>query len=124
MTEAEHLQVAQRLSALAEGHRREGDDVAMAEMLWGAANRVSNAIALQHRLGSGHRLPRLGVVLHHLAVDHQVAEDLESGQAAASALHGHFYNGHLEPDALTRHVADTQRLIADLMDIYNRHGSP
>ena len=122
MTEAEHLQVAQRLIALAEGHRREGDDVAMAEMLWGAANRVSNAIALQHGLGSGHRLPSLGTVLYHLAVNHQVAQDLESGQTAASALHGHFYSSHLQPDALTRYVAEAQTLIADLIDIYNRHG--
>lgn len=122
MTEADHLQVARRLSRLAENFRREGDDVAMAEMLWGAVNRVANAIALQHELGSGNRLPRLGAVLHHLATNHHIAEDLRSGQVAASALHGHFYSSHLEPDDLTSHVANTQMLIADLIDIYNRHG--
>ena len=123
MTEAEHLQVAQRLIVLAERHRREGDDVAMAEMLWGAANRVTKAISLQHELGSGHRLPRFGSVIHHIINDHQIELNLQQGVEAIGALHGHFYNSHLEPDALTRHVADAQTLIDNLLDIYDRHGS-
>ena len=121
MTGAEHLQVAQRFRALAENHRRHGDDAAMAEMLWGTANRVSNAIALQHRLGSGDSLPRLGAVLYHLAANHQITGDLRRGQVAASALHGHFYNSHLEPDDFARHVNDTQTLITDLLRVHRQH---
>ena len=122
MTEAEHLRVAQRLSELAQRLRLEGDDVAMAEMLWGAANRIANALALQHGWASGNRLPRLGVVLHRLAINHHTATDLQSGQAAASALHGHFYNSHLDAADLEGHVANAQTLIAELLALYNQHG--
>ena len=62
MTESEHLAIANRLQRLAERLRQEGDDVAMAEMLWGTANRVANAIAIQHELGSDNSLPRLRAV--------------------------------------------------------------
>lgn len=91
----------------------------MAEMLWGTVNRVSNAIALQRRLGSGDRLPRLGAVLYHLGASYQITADLRRGQVAASALHGHFYNSHLEPEDFAQHVADTQTLISDLLQIYH-----
>ena len=121
MTEAEHLRVAQQLIELAERLRHEGNNVAMAEMLWGAVNRVAKALALQHGWARENRLPRLGVVLHHLAVNHHTTTDLRRGQAAANALHGHFYNSHLEPDDLHGYTADTQTLIADLLTLYNRH---
>ena len=121
MTEAEHLAIANRLYRLAERLRQDGDDVAMAEMLWGAVNRIANALALQHGLGSGNRLPSLGAVLHHLAANHQASADLRHGQAAASALHGHFYNSHLAPEDLPGRVADAQTLIADLLNVYRLH---
>ena len=70
MTEAEHLEVAYRLNRLAEQLRQDGDDVAMAEMFWGTVNRITNATAIQHGLGSGSQLPRLGVVIHHLIRSH------------------------------------------------------
>ena len=124
MTEQEHLQVAHRLNALADRLRLEGDDVAMAEMLWGAANRVTNAIAIQHELGSGNRLPRLGVVIYHLLNNHQGGANLRHGLQAAGILHGYFYNSHLTPDALVGYVADTQTFVADLLDLYDRYRSP
>ena len=123
MTEAEHLEIANRLYRLAERLGQDGDDVAMAEMLWGAANRVTNAIAIQHQLGRGNRLPRLGsVVHHHLIYDHQIELNLRRGTEAVGALHGHFYNSHLAHQDLPGRVALTQTLFADLIDIYDRHG--
>ena len=123
MTESEHLAIANRLQRLAERLRQEGDDVAMAEMLWGTANRVANAIAIQHELGSDNSLPRLRAVVHHLSNNHQIGLNLREGARAAGLLHGHFYNSHLEPDDFAKYVADAQTLIANLIDIYNRHGS-
>ena len=123
MTEAEHLEIANRLYRLAERLRQDGDDVAMSEMLWGAANRVTNAIAMQHHLGRGNRLPRLGSVVHHLIYDHQIELNLRRGTEAVGALHGHFYNSHLAHQDLPRRVALTQTLFADLLDIYHRRGN-
>ena len=96
----------------------------MAEMLWGAANRVTNAIAIQHHLGRGNRLPRLGSVVHHLIYDHQIELNLRRGTEAVGALHGHFYNSHLARQDLPRRVANTQALFANLLDIYDSHVNP
>ena len=123
MTEAEHIEIANRLYRLAEWLWSDGDDVAMAEMFWGAANRITNAIAIQHRLGQGSRLPRFGSVMHHVINDHQIELNLRQGIEAIGALHGHFYNSHMAPQDIPGRVADTQALIADLFGIYERHGS-
>ena len=121
MTEAEHIEIANRLYRLAERLWLDGDDVAMAEMFWGAANRITNAIAIQHRLGSGIRLPRLGSVVFHLVNSHQIELNLRQGTEAIGALHGHFYNSHMAPQDIPGRVADTQALIANLLGIYERH---
>ena len=121
MTEEEHIEVANRLQRRAEQLRLDGDDVAMAEMLWGAANRVTNAIAIQHGLGTGVQLPRLGSVIHHLVNRHQIELNLRRGTEAIGALHGHFYNSHLAPEDLPGRVGDAQTLIADLLDVYRLH---
>ena len=124
MTETEHLEVAYRLNRLAEQLRQDGDDVAMAEMFWGTVNRITNAIAIQHGLGSGSQLPRLGVVVHHLIRNHQVELDLQHGTHAVGVFHGHFYNSHLDPADLDGHVADARQLIDDLFDLYDQHRQP
>ncbi len=123
MTESEHLEVANRIYGLAEKLRQHGDYVAMAEMFGGAANRVTNTIAIQRRLGRGNQLPRPGSVVHHLIYDHQIELNLRRGTEAVGALHGHFYNSHLAHQDLPGRVELTQRLFADLIDIYNGHGS-
>jgi hypothetical protein len=104
--------------------RQDGDDVAMAEIFWGTVNRITNAIAIQHGLGSGSQLPRLGVVVHHLIRNHQVELDLQHGTHAVGVFHGHFYNSHLDPADLDGHVADARQLIDDLFDLYDQHRQP
>ena len=123
MTEAQHLEVAFRLNRLAEQLQSDGDDVAMAEMLWGTVNRITNAIAIQHQLGDGTRLPRVGSVIHHLVRAHQVQLDLQHGVHAVGALHGHFYNSHLRPQDVEGHVVETQGFIANLLDLYDNHAN-
>lgn len=123
MIESEHLEVAHRLNRLAEQLRVDGDDVAMAEMLWGTVNRISNAIAIQHLLGDGNSLPRVGAVIHHLIRGHQVPLNLQHGVHVVGALHGHFYNSHLQSEDIDGHVADARAFIADLLDLYDNHGN-
>lgn len=88
----------------------------------GVANRITNAIAIQHRLGQGSRLPRFGSVIHHIVNDHKIELNLRQGTEAVGALHGHFYNSHIHPLDLAGRVANTQTLIANLLDIYDNHG--
>lgn len=125
MDEDEHLEVARRLVELADRLYRDGDDVAAAEMLWGAVNRIINAIALRHRLSDAGLSPRRGAVLHYLASrqinGQQTARMMRRGQAAAGALHGHFYNSHLGPDELAERVANTRIFITVLLDLYHQH---
>ena len=78
---------------------------------------------MQHRLGSGNRLPRLGAVLHHLINNHQIELNLRLGAQSVGILHGHFYNSHLRPQDVEVHIAQTQRFIANLLDVYEHHSS-
>ena len=126
MTEAEHLAIAQRLAGLANRLYRDGDDVAAAEMLWGAVNRIIAAIALQHRLTAPGRQPRRGQVAHHLISNHiagkPAATDFQDGMDAAGDLHGHFYNSHLDWHGVTGRIVDTRAFIADLLNLYRQQG--
>ena len=126
MTEAEHLAIARRLADLADRLYRDGDDVAAAEMLWGAVNRIIAAIALRHRLTAPGQQTRRGPVIHHLVSNHiadrQAAIDLQKGFYAPGELHGHFYNSHLAQNVVAEHVADTHTLIAELLNLYRQHG--
>ena len=126
MTEQEHLRVALRLNALADRLYQDRDEVAgevaAAEMLWGAANRVLNAIALQRRLDSAGQLPRRGAVIHYLVSGGLADPNIQHGMYAAGDLHGHFYNSHLDQNGVAARVADTRTLIAELLNLYRQHG--
>ena len=123
MTASENLAVARRLDVLADRLYGDGDDVAAAEMWWGAVNRITSALALQHGLTAGNRQPRRGQVIHHLVSSHQAEMNLHDKLGAAGALHGHFYNSHLTPNELAIRVAETRVFIADLVGRYNRGGA-
>lgn len=121
MTEQEHLQVAIRLNAIADRLYQERDEIAASEMLWGAVNRVLNAIALQRRLDSEGQLPRRGAVIHHLVSGGLAEPNIQHRMYSARALHGHFYNSHLGPESVSERIADTKSLIADLLHLYHQH---
>ena len=126
MGEEEHLAIARRLADLADRLYRDGDDVAAAEMLWGAVNRIIAAIALQHGLAAPGRQPRRGQVAHHLISNHiadrPAALNFQDGMDAAGDLHGHFYNSHLDADGVAGRAADTRTFIAELLNLYQQHG--
>ena len=90
----------------------------------GTVNRITNAIAIQRQLGSGVRLPRVGVVIHHLIMRRRVQSDLPHGVHAVGALHGHFYNSHPQPQDIEGHVADARDLITNLFTLYENHANP
>ena len=123
MTASENLAVARRLSDLADRLYADGDDVAAAEMWWGAVNRIITALALRHGLTAGHQQPRRGQVIHHLVSSHQAGTTLHDKLGAAGALHGHFYNSHLTPNGLAIRVAETRVFIADLIGLYDQVGA-
>ena len=127
MDEQEHLAIARRLEELADRLYQGGDDVLAAEALWGAVNRIINAIAIQQGLAGSERLPRRGVVLHHLTTldiaDQQTNRVIRIGMDVAGELHGHFYNSHLSPDEVAEQVADAWVFIAYLTGLYHRGGS-
>ena len=126
MDEQEQLAISRRLAELADRLYRDGDDVLAAEALWGAVNRIINAIAIQQGLAVSGRLPRRGVVLHHLTsgriVDQQTARMIERGMYDVRSLHGHFYNSHLVPADLVIRVAAARVFIADLIGVYHSGG--
>ena len=126
MTEAEHLAIARRLAELADRLYQDGDNVLAAEALWGAVNRIINAIAIQQGLAGSGRLPRRGVVLHHLAsqqiTDQQTNRMIQIGMDAVSDLHGHFYNSQLTLDEVAVKVAAVRVFIADLIGVYHSGG--
>ena len=122
MTEQEHLQVAIRLNEIADRLYQDRDEIAAVEMLWGAVNRVLNAIALQHRLDSDGQLPRRGAVMHYLVSDGLIDRNTQHRIYAAGELHGHFYSSHLTPNELAVRVATTRTFIADLLNLYRQHG--
>ena len=121
MTEQEHLQVAVRLNEIADRLYQERDEIAAGEMLWGAVNRVLNAIALQRRLDSDGQLPRRGAVIHHLVSGGLAEPNIQHRMYSVRALHGHFYNSHLGPESVSERIADTKSLIADLLNLYHQH---
>ena len=125
MGENEHLEVARRLTELADRLYQDGDDVAAGEMLWGAVNRIIVAIALRHQLAAPGRQPRRGQVLHHLVSNHitdrAVARYIQGGFSAARELHGHFYNSYLDADGVAERIADTKSCIAALLNLYHQH---
>ena len=126
MDEQAHLAIARRLAELADRLYQDGDDVLAAEALWGAANRIINAIAIQQGLADRGTLPRRGVVLHHLATrpsaNQQTNRMVRIGMDATRELHGHFYNSHLTPDEVAERVAAAQVFIADLIGLYHSGG--
>ena len=122
MNEEEHLEIARRLAELSDRLYQDGDDVAAAEMLWGAANRAINAIALRHMLDNDGQLPRRGAVIHYLISSRLVSANIQDGMYAARALHGHFYNSHLDAAGVAERVADTKSFIADLLNLYHQNG--
>lgn len=125
MGENEHLEIARRLAELADRLYQDGDDIAEAEMLWGTVNRIISAIAVQHQLSGDTTPPRRGVVLHHIVSRHivgqQSARGIRYGLGAASALHGHFYNSHLDAAGVSERVAGTKSFIAALLNLYHQH---
>ena len=126
MTEAEHLAIALRMAELADRLYRDGDDILGVEALWGAVNRILNAIAIQQGLAENGRLPRRGVVTHHLTsrhiADQQTVMMIERGMHSVRTLHGHFYNSHLAPDEVAIRVAAARVFIADLIGLYHSGG--
>ena len=125
MGENEHLEVARRLTELADRLYQDGDDVAAAEMLWGAVNRIIVAIALRHQLATPGSQPRRGQVIYHLTRNHIAGRpatmDLQAGLSAPRELHGHFYNSYLDADGIAERVSDTKSFIADLLNLYHQH---
>ena len=119
MTEQEHLQIARRLNAIADRLYQDQDEVAAGEMLWGAVNRVLNAIALRHGLDNDGRMPRRGSVVHYLISSGLVGGDAQRGMYSAGELHGHFYNSHLPSDGMAERVAAARVFIADLIGLYH-----
>ena len=125
MGENDHLEVARRLTELADRLYQDGDDVAAGEMLWGAVSRIIAAIALQHHLTALGRQPRRGQVIHHLLRNHiadrPAALHLQDGMDAVGDRHGHFYNSYLDADGVAERVSDTKSCIADLLNLYHQH---
>lgn len=115
MTDGEHLAVGVHLMQLANNLQADGELIAMSEMLWGAVNRLANALAIQHGLAVGDRMPRGGSVIHHLVYNHNASAALQDNWSSAGALHGHFYNSHLAPLELNGYVLDTRSLITELV---------
>lgn len=126
MTEAEHLAIALRMAELADQLYQGGDDILGVEALWGAVNRILNAIAIQQGLAENGTLPRRGVVTHHLTrrqlADQQTVMMIERGMHSVRVLHGHFYNSHLAPADVAIRVAAARVFIADLIGVYQSGG--
>ena len=106
MTSAERLRTSTALSLLAEQHFVNGDDIAGAELLWGALSQVIIAIAMQ-------RGQRYQEHQHRRHVMRQIIVELDDPVLVedykdANRLHVHFYLSNLT-DVQVRDAADTTR---------------
>ena len=104
MTSAERLRTSTELSLLAEQHFVNGDDMAGAELLWGALSQVIIAIAMQRGQRyqeHQHRRHVMRQIISELN-DPAIVEDYKD----ANRLHVHFYLDNMT-DVQVRDAADT-----------------
>lgn len=115
MTPDERVSVAHSFSTLAERHFRAGENMAGAEMLYGALTQVVIAIAMQrnqpyqdhqHRR---HTVRSLTIELHD--------PDLADAFRKAQRLHVHFYLNNLDDADFETAVAVTRGLINRLLPL-------
>ena len=111
MTPAERLRTSTELSLLAEQHFVDGNEIAGAELLWGALSQVIIAIAMQRGQQYQEHQHRRHVMRRIIAElnDPVIVEDYKD----ANRLHVHFYLNNLT-DVQVRDAADTTR------DLINR----
>ncbi len=108
MTSTERLRTSTELSLLAEQHFINDDDMAGAELLWGAFSQVIIAIAMQRGQRYQEHQHRRHVMRQIIVEidDPVIVEDYKD----ANRLHVHFYLNNMT-DVQVRDAADTTRAL-------------
>lgn len=89
---------------------------AAGELLWGALDQLTRAVALHHGLVHGGRPLRRKPALEWMDASRPDLPSLSSRFPVVARLHGHFYNGHLSPDIHGYYISSALDLIRDLLN--------
>ncbi len=90
--------------------------VAAGELLWGAVDQLTRAVALHYGLVRGGRPLRRRPVLEWMDATRPDLLSLSPRFPIVARLHGHFYNGNLSLDLLQFYSAAGLELIDDLLN--------
>ena len=115
MTSTERLRISTEMSLLAEHHLVNGDDMAGAELLWGALSQVIIAIAInrgQRYQEHQHRRHVMRQIIAELD-DPAIVEDYKD----ANRLHVHFYLNNLTAMRVRDAADTTHALIGRLLPL-------
>lgn len=89
---------------------------AAGELLWGAVDQLTRAIAAHHGLTRGDRPLRRRPVLEWMDATHPELPSLSARFPIVARLHGHFYNGNLNSEVLDYYLEGGLVLIEDLLN--------
>lgn len=93
------------------GLMNSGHPEAAGEMLWGAVDRITQAVARYHGL-TGKRKPVVRWMDNYPPAAVSLAQNVDS----VGRLHGHFCNSHLTPQVHLLCLGTGLRLIRDLLN--------
>ena len=123
MNFADHIDAAKSLMR-SERLLTESDmDLAAAEMVWGAASHIVDAVYHLRIDLRGHPSNNRGrkQVVVHLDEKYRPDHSLEIGfDSAANELHNHFYTGRLSHEDLVEAMAAGRRFIARMLELADR----
>ena len=111
MTPSEHRDKGREYISLATFLARFGHVDAAGEMLWGAMDHITQAVALHHGLTTMRRR----AVVEWMDTNSLGATPFAGNFNVVARLHGHFYHGHLTPQVHATYMGTGFAFIQDLL---------
>lgn len=111
---AQHLAAARQFLNDAAALEVSGSSMGAAEMIWGAV--VQSLEAIGH-IRTGNARGSLGNRQRSNLAETTTPDGLAKYYRVQNNLHGHFYKGHLSPDAFSRSMQDGRGYAAELLAI-------
>ncbi len=123
MTYEEHVEATKNYLLAEELLSQSGMGMAAAEVVWGAAVQVIDAI--NHRLGARHRGNNhdRDQIIEYLADKYRNTDLFAGFDSAKTYLHNHFYTGRLNNAELSRHLESGIDFVNRMLELAEREGS-
>ena len=123
MTYEDHISTAKTLLLAEDMLSRSGFGIVAAEVIWGAAVQVIDAIS--HQAGSRHISNNHGreQIVEDMQ-DKYALDDLGRGLRSVSRLHNHFYTGRLSDQELPGLLETGLQFVNQMIELAEMEGSP